>query len=185
MSLDPRTPVIIGVGQRSQRVDRGEPALEPVDLMVAAGTAALQDAGGVDASHIESVRTVALLSWRYTNPGALVAERLGVGHDIDSAVTSMGGNSPQMLLNETALDIAAGRTSCALLAGAEAWRTRMARRSDGDKPDWTREPESTEPARVIGHELEMNHEAETSVGIFLPVQTYPCLLYTSPSPRDS
>lgn len=173
MSLDPRTPVIIGVGQRSQRVDRGEPALEPVDLMVAAGTAALQDAGGVDASHIESVRTVALLSWRYTNPGALVAERLGVGHDIDSAVTSMGGNSPQMLLNETALDIAAGRTSCALLAGAEAWRTRMARRSDGDKPDWTREPESTEPARVIGHELEMNHEAETSVGIFLPVQTYP------------
>ena len=174
MPIDPRTPVIIGVGQHNQRVDRGEPALEPVDLMVTAAEKALADAGGdVAPDAIDSVRTVGLLSWRYLDPGSLVADRLGVGHDVDSGTSAMGGNSPQMLLNETALDIAAGRASCVLLAGAEAWRTRMAARADGEKPDWTVEPEGTPPAREIGTAVEMNHEAETSLGIFLPIQVYP------------
>jgi acetyl-CoA C-acetyltransferase len=172
--LDPRTPVIVGVGQHNQRVDRGEPALEPVDLMVRAAEAALADTGVTpDRSLIDSVRTVSLLSWRYRDPGALVAERLGVGHGVDSGVSAMGGNSPQMLLNETALDIAAGRASCVLLAGAEAWRSRMAARSGGIDPDWTVEPEETAAARQIGSAVEMNHEAETSLGIFLPIQVYP------------
>ncbi len=173
MSLDPRTPVVIGVAQRSQRVDRGEPELEPVDLMVVAGRAALEDAGITDPSAIDSVRTVGLLSWRYTDPGSLVAERLGVGHAVDSGISAMGGNSPQMLLNQTALDIQAGEVSCVLLAGAESWRTRMKYRATGDTPDWTTEPEGTEPAREIGTAVEMNHEAETALGIFLPIQVYP------------
>ncbi|MCO8127664.1 acetyl-CoA acetyltransferase [Acidimicrobiia bacterium EGI L10123] len=173
MSLDPRTPVIIGVGQRSQRVDRGEPELEPVDLMVVAGRAALEDASVTDASAIDSVRTVGLLSWRYTDPGSLVAERLGVGHPIDSGISAMGGNSPQMLLNQTALDIQAGEVSCVLLAGAESWRTRSKYRATGENPPWTTEPEGTEPAREIGTAVEMNHEAETALGIFLPIQVYP------------
>lgn len=173
MSLDPRTPVIIGVGQRSQRVDRGEPALEPVDLMVVAAELAVEDAGGIDVSAIESVRTVGLLSWRYLDPGSLVAERLGVGHEVDSGVSAMGGNSPQMLVNETAKDIAAGRIGCALLAGAEAWRSRTAARNDGDKPDWTIQPEDTPPAREIGTPVDMNHPAEADLGIFMPVQVYP------------
>lgn len=178
MSLDPRTPVVIGVGQRSQRVDRGEPELEPVDLMVVAAEAALADAAPAGAerlqpAEIDSVRTVSLLSWRYVNPGKLVAERLGVGHAVDSGVSAMGGNSPQMLLNETALDIAAGKASCVLLTGAESWRSRSKYRATGDKPDWTVEPEDTEPAREIGTAVEMNHEAETSLGFFLPIQAYP------------
>lgn len=176
MSLDPRTPVIIGVGQHNQRVDRGEPPLEPVDLMVVAARAALDDTGtggGLDASEIDSVRTVGLLSWRYQDAGALVAERLGVGRPIDTGVSAMGGNSPQMLLNETALDIAAGRASCVLLAGAEAWRSRMAARAEGTKPDWTVQPDDVPPAREIGTAVDMNHEAETALGIFLPIQVYP------------
>jgi len=173
VALDPRTPVIVGVGQRSQRVDRGEPELEPVDLMVVAAQAELEDAGIADASAIDSVRTVSLLSWRYANPGALVAERLGVGHEVDSGISAMGGNSPQMLLNRTALDIQAGAVSCVLLAGAESWRTRMKYRAAGENPPWTTEPEGTTPAREIGSAVEMNHEAETALGIFLPIQVYP------------
>ncbi len=174
MSLDPRTPVIVGVGQHNQRVDQGEPALEPVDLMVVAAQAALADSSSAaDPTDIDSVRTVGLLSWRYLDPGSLVAERLGVGHDIDSGVSAMGGNSPQMLLNETALDIAAGRASCVLLAGAEAWRTRSATRKTGDRPDWTVQSEDTPAAREIGTAVEMNHEAETTLGVFLPIQVYP------------
>ncbi len=173
MSLDPRTPVIIGVGQQSQRVDRGEPVLEPVDLMVVAAQQAAHDAGDIDVTAIDSIRTVGLLSWRYLDPGTLVAERLGVGHDVDSAITAMGGNSPQMLVNETALDIAAGRASCVLLTGAESWRSRMAARADGGHPDWTVQPEDTPPARTIGSELQMNLDAEIELGIVMPVQVYP------------
>jgi acetyl-CoA C-acetyltransferase len=173
VSLDPRTPVIIGVGQRSQRVDRGEPELEPVDLMVVSGRLALEDAGVSDASAIDSVRTVGLLSWRYVDPGSLVAERLGVGHAVDSGIAAMGGNSPQMLLNQTALDIQAGEVSCVLLAGAESWRTRTKYQAAGEKPPWTSEPEGTAPAREIGTAVEMNHEAEAALGIFLPIQVYP------------
>jgi len=171
--LDPRTPVIVGVGQRSQRVDRGEPELEPVDLMVVAAQAALEDAGISDASAIDSVRTVSMLSWRYADPGSLVAERLGVGHPVDSAVSAMGGNSPQMLLNQTALDIQAGDASCVLLAGAEAWRTRSKHRAAGTTPPWTKQPEDTPPAREIGTPVEMSHEAESALGIWLPIQVYP------------
>lgn len=177
MALDPRTPVIIGVGQRSQRVDRGEPELEPVDLMVVAARLAMEDATapgrGFDSGAIDSVRTVSLLSWRYADPGSLVAERLGIGHAVDSGVSAMGGNSPQMLLNQTALDIQAGDVSCVLLTGAESWRTRTKYRTADEKPPWTTEPEGTPPAREIGTAVEMNHDAETSLGIFLPIQMYP------------
>ena len=37
----------------------------------------------------------------------------------------MGGNSPQSLVNVTALDIQAGRLDVAILSGGEAWRTFM------------------------------------------------------------
>jgi len=45
MALDPRTPVLIGTGQLSQRVDRGAPPLEPVDLIAEAARGAAADAG--------------------------------------------------------------------------------------------------------------------------------------------
>ena len=35
-TIDPRTPVIVGVGQHNQRVDRGADALEPTALMAEA-----------------------------------------------------------------------------------------------------------------------------------------------------
>jgi hypothetical protein len=36
MALDPRTPVLVGAGQWSNRVDRGEPAVEPAEMMAEA-----------------------------------------------------------------------------------------------------------------------------------------------------
>ena len=66
--VDPRTPVLIGVGQLSNRVDRGEAALEPVDLIVEALRRAADDSGvgdgrcstGADAVHIVVDPLVAL-----------------------------------------------------------------------------------------------------------------------------
>ena len=86
--VDPRTPVLIGAGQLSNRVDRGADVLEPVDLIVEALRRAADDAGAGDAAltGADAVHTVGLLSWRYRDPAALVGERVGadaaghVGH---------------------------------------------------------------------------------------------------------
>ena len=90
--LDPRTPVLVGAGQLSQRVDRGEPVLEPVDLMVEALRRAEADSGATGLlSRADSVRVLCQLSWRYGDPGALVAERLGASPR-QTVYTVMGGN---------------------------------------------------------------------------------------------
>jgi acetyl-CoA C-acetyltransferase len=174
VTIDPRTPVIIGVGQRSQRVDRGEPALEPVDLIAEALRAAQTDCGSARdvLSGADSVRTVALLSWRYRDPAALVAARVGAS-PTDTAASTMGGNSPQSLVNQTCLDIQAGRNDLVLIGGAEAWRTRMAARGADQELGWTVQDDHVPVARSIGGELNMAHPAELARGVVMPVQVYP------------
>jgi acetyl-CoA C-acetyltransferase len=177
MPLDPRTPVIIGGGQVNQRTAEGDPAREPVDLIVEAARRASANAGlSGDAvlAAVDAVRIVSLLSWRYRDPGRLVGERIGASPR-HTAVTTPGGNSPQSLVSRTALDIAAGRNDVVLIGGAEAWRTRMSFRATGDRPDWTNQDESVPEAEVIGHEFTMTHPAEMNRGIVMPVQVYPML----------
>jgi acetyl-CoA C-acetyltransferase len=171
--LDPRTPVIVGTGQRNQRTDNGDPSLEPVDLIVEAARAAADDAGSASiVSAVDSVRIISMLSWRYRDPGALVAERLGaaVRH---TAVTQPGGNMSQSLVSRTARDIAAGAADVVLIGGAEAWRTRMSFRSTGARPAWTVQDDSVPEAEVIGGAFDMMHPAEMARGIAMPVQLYP------------
>ena len=78
MALDPRTPVLVGVGQWSNRVDRGEPAAEPADMMAEALRRAAADSGATGDVLVgaDAVRVVSILSRRYRNAARLVAERL-------------------------------------------------------------------------------------------------------------
>jgi acetyl-CoA C-acetyltransferase len=170
-----RLPVLVGAGQLNQRVDRGAEALEPVDLMAEALRLAEADAGvapGRLLAGADSVRVVSLLSWRYRDPAALVAERVGAAPR-QTMYTPAGGNLPQSLVNRTALDIQDGRLDVALVAGAEAWRTRMALRARGERPDWTVQDDDVQPTDWHGSDAPMAHPAETARGIFMPVQHYP------------
>ena len=171
MVLDPRTPVLVGAGQVVQRAEPAD-AMEPVGIMAEAARAAADDAGAPGLlAQVQAVRVARVLSWRYTDPGALVADRLGVP-GAATAVSPMGGNAPQALVNLTAADIVAGRLDVALVTAAEASKTRAAFRATGEKPPWTPLSEGP-PAPVTGEELPLNHPAETSRGIVLPVQLYP------------
>jgi acetyl-CoA C-acetyltransferase len=172
--IDPRTPVLVAGGQVNQRTDKGDPALEPVDLIVEAARKAEASSGATGGllAAIDSVRIVSLLSWRYLDPGALVGERVGASPR-HTAYTSPGGNTPQSLVNRTCLDIASGKADVVLIGGAEAWRTRMSFRSSGDKPAWTVQDESVAPTEVLGGEFEMMHPLELARGIAMPVQVYP------------
>jgi acetyl-CoA C-acetyltransferase len=180
MALDPRTPVLVGAGQWSNRVDRGEPAVEPVDLVAEAARRAADDTGTPDPAKllaaVDSVRIVAILSWRYRDPGRLVAERIGTTDLRNSMYSNGGGNTPQALLNRTCLDIAAGRLDVVLLGGAEAWRTRMAARHAGAELGWTVQPDDAAPDESFGGEFAMNDMVgplEMARGVVMPVQVYP------------
>ncbi|MCU0267381.1 MAG: acetyl-CoA acetyltransferase [Acidimicrobiales bacterium] len=171
--FDPRTPVLVGVGQLSNRVDRGAPPLEPADLMVEALRRAEADTGrpGVLAS-VDVVRVVNLLSWRYVNPAALVAERVGA-HPRETGLTTMGGNYVQAVLNRSALDILEGRADLVALCGAEAWRTRTAARRTETDLGWTVQPPETAPPVVFGDDTPLSNDDEIALGLFLPVILYP------------
>ena len=171
MPLDPRTPVVVGVGQHLHRARGVEDALEPAALMEEAARHAASDAGLGAVPELDSIRVVGLLSWRYGDPAWALAARLGQ-QPAELAVTTMGGNSPQTLVNTTASEILAGDVDVVLLAGAEAWRTRMRARKAGVEPQWPKAPEGQTP-RVLGSELEMNMQPELDRQIYMPVQLYP------------
>ncbi|MFZ4718824.1 MAG: acetyl-CoA acetyltransferase [Ilumatobacteraceae bacterium] len=171
MPIDPRTPVLVGAGQFQHRAAGLDDALDPSTLMAEAIRLAAADAGLSAVPDVDTIRVVGLLSWRYHNPARVVAERLGIS-TAETAVTTMGGNSPQTLVNATALDILAGRVDVAILTGGESWRTRMKARKLGVELDWPAAAEDDQP-RLMGEDLEMNHPYERERGIVMPVQVYP------------
>jgi acetyl-CoA C-acetyltransferase len=171
VTLDPRTPVLIGAGQFLHRAEGLDDALDPATLMVAAIERAAEDAGLRSVPLVDSIRVVGLLSWRYGNPAHVVAGMLAQSPR-ELAYTTMGGNSPQSLLNATALEIRRGDLDIALLTGGESFRTRMKARAAGVELTWPKAPDDAAP-RIIGEDLSMSHPAEQARGILMPVQVYP------------
>jgi acetyl-CoA C-acetyltransferase len=172
MSLDPRSPVIIGAGQVVQRAKTLDEAKEPAALMADAVRAAAQDAGLSSVPEPDSIRVVSSLSWRYRDPARFIAEALGVSPR-ETAYSAAGGNTPQMLVNQTAGEIVRGEVDLVVLTGGECWRTRMRARKDGATLPWPPVPEDVHPSRMFGHDEPMTHEREHERGLFMPVQMYP------------
>jgi len=171
--INDHTPVLVGVGQLSQRVDRGEPALEPADLMAEAVRTALHDAGAPSlAARIDSIRVMNILSWPYRDPAAAVASRIGATPS-HTGLTVMGGNYPQTMVNRAANDIASGSVDVVVVCGAEAWRSRAAARADGGL-GWTVQADDVAPTEIYGaNDPELSSPDEVAGGVFMPIQVYP------------
>ena len=148
--LDPRTPVIAGVGQVSEPLgSAGYRQRSPVDLAADAVRAALADTGADPAAVTAAVDTVAATrQFENSAPGARAP--LGRSDNFPRSVTGRvgaaprrailevaGGQSPQHLVTELAAAIAAGGTGVALVCGAEAISTARALAKAGDRPDWS------------------------------------------------
>lgn len=169
--LDPRTPVLVGAGQLLQRAESLADALDPSLMMAEAIRLAAADAGLAAVPEPDSIRVVGLLSWRYGDPAFVVAGHLGLSPR-ETAVTPMGGNSPQSLVNSTALQIQRGELDLAILTGGETSRTRLRARKAGVEPTWPTAPADRTPV-VLGDDLDMSHPAEQAQRVFMPVQVYP------------
>jgi acetyl-CoA C-acetyltransferase len=171
VTIDPRTPVVIGAGQHLHRADSIDDALEPLALMEHAVVAASNDAGLAGPPSADALRVVSSLSWRYGNAPRLLAERIGIA-PLRLEYTTAGGNSPQSLVNRTALEIQSGAIDVAILCGGEAFRTRMRAKRQGVELTWPKAADDDLPT-IIGSDLDMNLAAETERGLFMPVQFYP------------
>ncbi|MDQ1515868.1 MAG: acetyl-CoA C-acetyltransferase [Actinomycetota bacterium] len=170
--LDPRTPVIVGVGQTLRRPDPTV-ATEPLDMMVDALRMAAADSGAGSAllQRADSVRVPKVVSWPYSDPGALVAERLGAA-PAETVYCSDGGNTPQLLVNDAAEGIVRGERRIVLLVGAEATYTRLRARRDGVWLEWPKQAGARQ-TRILGETLPGVSEAEGARGLEVPIQIYP------------
>ncbi|MET8430442.1 acetyl-CoA acetyltransferase [Nocardia sp. NPDC004860] len=169
MTLDPRTPVLVGGGQLNSRAG----GREPVDLIADAAYVAAENAGSPRLlTAIDTIRIVGLLSWRYRDPGLLVADRIGASPR-STGYTGNGGNTPQTLLNAAAADILAGRADVVLIGGAEAWRTRMSLRGQGLRPEWTTQDDEIPAAPRLTVEVGMDAISERRIGLDRPAFVYP------------
>jgi len=166
-----RTPVIIGVGEASERIDaKSYEALSPADLAGRAARIALEDALSVFAlaSQIDVVATVRQFETsgpktvapfgRADNFPRAVAKRIGANPQ-RAILEPVGGQGPQHLINEFANAIGAGEARMVLLAGAEAISTQRRLLSTGETRDWS---------EAVGGQLEDRGFGETLAGSDLP-----------------
>jgi acetyl-CoA C-acetyltransferase len=152
-SVDPRTPVIVGVGQASERLDApGYQRLSPVGLAAAAAAEALADTGADPAAVAAAIDTVAgVRQFENSVPGARaplgrsdnyprsVAGRIGASPE-RAVLEVTGGQAPQHLVNEFAAVIAAGDSEVTLIFGSEAISTIAHYAKADDRPDFTEHP---------------------------------------------
>jgi acetyl-CoA C-acetyltransferase len=128
-TLDPRTPVIAGVGVASQHVDEPGSGLEALELMLAAARAAAGDTGVRDILHAVQRVAVPHGSWAYTDPGRLIAERIGAAGARSVLVAT--GIPQQTLLNDAYAAIGQGALDVVLIVGGEAARRAAIARRHG------------------------------------------------------
>ena len=164
MSLDDNTPVIIGVGQVSERVgEAGYRECSPMDLAGEALAAALADARAKRKlapalDTIAAIRQFEISGTRYgapfghaSNPPRAIAKRIGARPQ-RAILELVGGQGPQRLVGELAAEIAAGRSRLAAIVGSEAISTVRALTTVGATRHWAERNRGTIEDRGYGHE---------------------------------
>lgn len=145
------TPVVIGVGQYSERVGQpGYEALSYMDLGGRALAAAIANSGasGPVADAIDTL--AAIRAFEMSRPGkqppfgapdnipGALAKRVGAS-PANLILSPTGGQTNQQYIGEFAQAIAAGESECAVIVGSEVISTALDLAKKGEKPDWSEE----------------------------------------------
>jgi len=171
MSIDPRTPVLVGVGTAHRPVD-GSAGVEPLDLMVEAVHAAAIDAAAPHLAARAQMVAIPEGNWSYPDPARLVADRIGAAsaHTVRADV-----GVPQETPIGAALDrIRTGALDVAVVVGGEAMASRLRVQRAGGTPHETPQPEAT-PDERWSAQGEFMADAEVQAGIWAPVEQYACI----------
>lgn len=164
-------PVIVGVGEITDRPASIASAREPVTLMVDALRAAEADAGRPLLARIDSLDLVGLVTWRYQDPVRLLCTRLGI-QPARMVNASMGGETPVRLLHEAALAITRGERRICAFVGGEALHALAQARRQGIHLDWTPLATREETVRFPSSRYALSPIAK-QLGMVDPAQIYP------------
>ncbi len=168
--LDPRTPVLVGVGSVLQREEDASRAREPFVLMARALERAAEDAGSRELLlRADSVRAPRGF-WDYRDPCRLVADAVGAA-EARTEVAQLGVLQTT-LFGRACEDIAAGKHDIVLITGGEAKYRALRTEIAGETVTHTEQPEGTVPDEVLVPENEIYHPLEVECGLVLPVGPY-------------
>ncbi|OBG84152.1 acetyl-CoA acetyltransferase [Mycobacterium sp. E802] len=162
--VDPRTPVIVGVGQFTERIDLdGYRGMSSVELATEAARAALRDTGADTTAVAQAIDTVA--GTRQFEISGPQTPTLGISNNYPRSVARnvgaeparailevIGGQSPQHLVTEFAGAIAAGANDVVLLFGSENTSTLRYFSKRDDKPDHSETIEGQLEDRGYGYD---------------------------------
>ncbi len=175
--IDPQTPIIVGVGQVVRHWDGIDVAAapSPLTLQVEAAQRALADSGAAAALtklidgvavvrvNADSVAGIVHPFGRCANPPATLAAELGI-EGAQGIYSMVGGDQPQVLVNEAAEAIFAGDVDAVLVAGSEAIATMKQARKGRVKLDWSYSVDGPWEDRGLGPVLLSEHEIANGLG---------------------
>lgn len=128
-----RVPVIVGVGQLSDRPADPADGLDPLALMAAALRLAEADAGGGWLARLDWLGTVKQIGFPdLGNPAPALAAMLDARPQTCLTSSYPGGDTPVAMLHAAAQGVARGEIGVAAVVGAEALRTAAARAKGGE-----------------------------------------------------
>lgn len=168
MSKPDQIPVLVGIGVSTQREEDHTRAVEPMDLMLRAVSAAISDTGTPFIAGDVDYVAVPRGRWTYRNPSGEIARAIGAG--TATTVLATVGVLQQTLIGEACARIAKGEARASLVAGADAGyrllRAQIAsakahERQQDDEPDITMAPAE-----------ELRHPLEKQAGLVMPVGLY-------------
>ncbi|MBS0480886.1 MAG: acetyl-CoA acetyltransferase [Proteobacteria bacterium] len=178
------TPIIIGVGQYSERVGQpGYAEMSHMDLAGAALKAAFADAGAKRSlpqalDTLAAIRQFEMSATRYSAPFGhsdnvprSIARRAGA-NPARAILDVVGGDRPQRLIGELAAEIAAGRSKVAAIAGAEALSTVRSIVARGETRNWSEHRRGSLEDRGPSYDGVIDRTAFKH-GVAAPISAYP------------
>lgn len=169
MSVDSRTPVLVGAGAVQQRLDDPLEALEPIELMIQALQRAADDAGCRDLlARADSIR-IPRGFWDYADPGRLVADRFGAA----AARTQVAelGVLQTTLFGLAVEAITRGEEEVILITGGEAKYRALRAQLAGTRAPLTTQSKG-QPDSVLRPARDIWSQLEADFGLLMPVNQY-------------
>ena len=168
MTLDPRTPVLVGAGVATQRNDDAGAALEPIELMAIALERAADDAGAAGLLARADCIRVPKGFPPYADPGRLLARRFGADARTELAEIGILQTTP---FGRSVRAIAAGEEDVVLVVGGEAKYRSLRAQIAGEEETYTTQ-DGVEPDELLLPHAEIMSESELIHGLAMPVGQY-------------
>ena len=169
---NPRTPILIGVGQVTEKDPPIDEASSPLDLIEQATVLALEDAG-ISRENLSDLTTLVVVK-SFREPMRNTPEALANRINATKAAQWLapdGGNGPQYLVNRYSEAIFSGEEDFVLLSGAEAMATGRKIVKSGNKPQWS--VDSDKDADLLFADRQMWNDHELKHGIWQASHVYP------------